>query len=284
MVKFDLYLNQSIIICDTNMVKTIYCPNCGDPSPVGQKFCEKCGTQLPTPNEITPTPEAYPNPPSQTNPYSNPQPAYPQPTFNQNSYAQNSYTQTPQPQAPLSLFDPRNMSYVVKEKFWDWGSGPIYDAKGRQIGKMKRQVFSIRKKIEFREMNDRIVGAIHQKILAFKPTYTLVDEHDNQIARLEKKILTFLHPKFYLKDVSGRILMTAIGTFMGFDFKIYHGSVENQNNLVAEIHKADRWHDFFLGGAWDFKDTYGVRIINPNVDRRNVLGFVIAIDNVLHDQ
>ena len=84
--------------------------------------------------------------------------------------------------------------------------------------------------------------------------------------------------------MNGQILMTAIGKFMGFDFKIYRGDQENPQNLVAEIYKADRWRDFFFGGAWDYSDTYGVKIIDPKVDRRNVLGFVIAIDNVMHDE
>ena len=54
--------------------------------------------------------------------------------------------------------------------------------------------------------------------------------------------------------------------------------------LSAEIRKADRWRDVFLGGIADFSDTYAVKILDPTLDRRTALGFVIAIDNILHDQ
>ena len=232
---------------DKTKPRTIFCPNCGDPSPLGQKFCEKCGTPLPLPEEI----ESNDSNPNQTEGI---------------------------------LFSKHNMDYVVQEKFWDWGSGPIYNAQGHQIGKMKRQMLSFRQKIEFREMDDTLVGSIHRKILTFKPTYTLVDEKEREIAHLEKKLFTFLQPKFHLKDPTGRILFTAVGKFLGFDFNIYRGKQEDPNQLVGEIHKADRWRDFFLGGLWDYKDTYGLKILDPAVDRRKILGFVIAIDNVMHDQ
>ena len=77
--------------------------------------------------------------------------------------------------------------------------------------------------------------------------------------------------------------MTAEGKLLGFDFQIYRGQEIDPNNIVAEIHKADRWRDVFFSGAWDFSDTYGVKILQADIDRRLVLGFVIAIDNVVHD-
>jgi uncharacterized protein YxjI len=250
---------------DKPKTRTIFCPNCGTPSFLGeQKFCEKCGTQLPLPEEV----ELIEGIPIQT--------------------IQNA-TQTQQEQ-PISykpegiLFNKRNMDYVVQEKFWDFGSGPIFNAQGQQIGKMKRRMLSFRQKVEFREMDDSIVCSIHRKILAFKPTYTLVDKNEQEIAHLEKKLFTFAQPKFQLKDPMGHIIFTAVGKFLGFDFNIYRGMEEDPKQIVGEIHKADRWEDFFFGGWVDFKDTYGVKILDPDVDRRKILGFVIAIDNVMHDQ
>jgi uncharacterized protein YxjI len=248
------------------MARTIYCPECGDPSPIGQKFCEKCGTALPQPENFgnsldnSRSKSINISPPSQT------------------------ASQAPIYQEGGGLFNPSRMNYVVKEEFWDWGSGPIYDAHGTQIGKMKRKVFSIRERIEFREMNNQLVGSIHRKILSWKPTYILLNPQEQEIARLEKKLFTMFHPKFFLKDPQGNILLTAIGKFAGFDFKIYRGMNEDTQNLVAEIHKANRWRDIFFNGMWDYKDTYGVQIKDRTVDRRHVLGFVIAIDNVMHDQ
>ena len=73
----------------------------------------------------------------------------------------------------------------------------------------------------------------------------------------------------------------AQGNFMGFSFKVKDLST---NRIVAEIEKADRWRDYFLGGMFDFKDTYALRILDNETDRRILVGFVLSIDNVLHDQ
>ncbi|GAH49993.1 MAG: hypothetical protein CEE42_15895 [Promethearchaeota archaeon Loki_b31] len=68
---------------------------------------------------------------------------------------------------------------------------------------------------------------------------------------------------------------------MGFSFKVYDVTT---GNVVAEIEKADKWRDIFLGGMFDFKDTYALKILDNKTDRRILLGFVLSIDNVLHDR
>jgi uncharacterized protein YxjI len=233
------------------MVKEIYCSQCGDPSPLGQKFCEKCGSRLPEED----------------------------PLMSQGSSAISNQPTTIIPMDGGALFNPAISAYVLKEKYWDFGSGPIYDHTGQQIGKMKRKLLSIRSRIELFEMNGQLATSINRKLIAIKPTYTLHDNHENIIGRFQKTLLSIINPKFYLKDPDGNILLTAQGKFMGFDFNIY----DNQGISVAEIHKADRWRDVFFSGGWDFGDTYGVKIHSPDIDRRLLLGFVIAIDNVLHD-
>ena len=67
---------------------------------------------------------------------------------------------------------------------------------------------------------------------------------------------------------------------MGWSFKIYETATKK---LVAEIEKADRWRDVFLGGMFDYSDTYALKILDNVTDRRILLGFVLSIDNVLHD-
>ena len=67
---------------------------------------------------------------------------------------------------------------------------------------------------------------------------------------------------------------------MGWSFKIFETATKK---LVAEIEKADRWRDVFLGGLFDYSDTYALKILDNETDRRILLGFVLSIDNVLHD-
>lgn len=220
------------------------CPNCGDPLEPGQKFCEKCGQSVTQGNQ------------------------------------QNASPSSGGSVGGKGLFDPSRDMYVLKEKYWDWGSGPILDAEGNEIGKMHRKIFSLRSKIELMEPDKTVKAAIHKKLIAIKPTFDLKDTGGNQLARISKTFWSFIRPKFYLQNPEGEKIMQAQGKFMGFNFTVS----DMNENLIATIKKADKWRDVFLGGLMDMKDTYALKIEDPDVDRRLLLGFVIAIDNTLHDK
>ena len=179
------------------------------------------------------------------------------------------------------LFDINRTYYVLKEKYWDWGGGDILDEQGQIIGKMKRKILSIRKKIELREIDGTVSATIHEKLVSARGAQDLKDPEGNLIARIKKKILTLFKPKLWLEDPEGNRWYEAEGKFMGFSFKVRDLST---NKIVAEIEKADRWRDIFLGGLFDFKDTYALRILDRETDRRILLGFVISIDNQMHDR
>ncbi|TFF99074.1 MAG: hypothetical protein EU540_07265, partial [Promethearchaeota archaeon] len=139
---------------------------------------------------------------------------------------------------------------------------------------------SIRKKIELREIDGTVSATIHEKIISARGAQTLMDPEGNVIARIKKKILAIFKPKFFLEDPDGNRWYEALGKFMGFSFKVKDLST---GKIIAEIEKADRWRDVFLGGMFDFKDTYALRILDKETDRRILLGFVISIDNTMHD-
>jgi uncharacterized protein YxjI len=228
-----------------------FCPNCGaEIKDLSQNFCENCGTQVPESmkteeNVTTPT----------------------QPT-----------TTTTSRQG--GLFDINRNYYILKEKYWDWGSGDILDENNQIIGRMKRVILSIRRRVELQEVDGSIAATIHAKIVSARGAQDLKDPQGNLIARIKKKILSFFRPVFYLEDPQGNQWFRAQGKFMGFSFKVYDVTT---GKVVAEIEKADRWRDLFLGGLLDFKDTYALRILDNETDRRILVGFVLSIDNVLHD-
>ncbi len=148
---------------------------------------------------------------------------------------------------------------------------------------MHRKIFSLRAKIEFKEMdNETISAAIHKKIVAIRPTADLKDANDELIARIKKKLLSFIRPKFWIEDPEGNKILIAQGKIMGWDFTVS----DMNNTILAEISKTDRWRDIFLTGAFDFSDTYAVHVTEQGqkFDRRILLGLVVAIDNILHDK
>jgi uncharacterized protein YxjI len=231
----------------------MHCSNCGvELKSPDQKFCEQCGADLTSfKKEIIPKPEV------------------------------SEQLKTLAYHRVGGLFDLNRKYYILKEKYWDFGSGDIMDDKGQKIGKMKRKILSIRKKIEFQELDGSVAATIHAKLVSARQAQDLKDPEGILIARIKKKILTLLKPKFFLEGPDGNVWYEAVGNFMGFSFKVKDLST---GKIVAEIEKADRWRDIFLGGLFDFKDTYALRILDNETDRRILLGFTLSIDNVMHDK
>ncbi|TXT61036.1 MAG: hypothetical protein BAJALOKI2v1_50004 [Promethearchaeota archaeon] len=240
------------------------CPECGATvASAEQKFCENCGAKLTREQSSTP---------SSSTPSSS------------QSYEHTDRKAASNAALPAhrdgGLFDLNRNYYVLKEKYWDWGGGDILDQNSNVIGKMKRKILSIRRKVELREVDGTTMASIHSKLISLRGAQDLKDPQGNMIARIKKKFLSFFRPKFFLEDPEGNRWYEAQGKFMGFSFKVTDVTT---GEVVAEIEKADRWRDVFLGGLLDYKDTYALRILDNVTDRRILLGFVLSIDNVLHD-
>jgi len=230
----------------------MYCNICGaeikDPD---QKFCESCGNKLP--------PKA----------------------ISEQGSAQTTVTPTTTPQhRPGGLFDINRNYYILKEKYWDWGSGEILDENNQIIGRMKRVILSIRRRVELQEVDGTISATIHAKLVSARGAQDLKTPDGQLIARIKKKILSLFRPVFYLEAPDGTQWYRAQGELMEWSYKVYDIST---GKTVAEIEKADKWRDIFLDGILDFKDTYALKILDNETDRRILLGFVLSIDNILHD-
>ena len=237
------------------MTENTYCDQCKGPIDQDQKYCERCGAQQPTVLKSSLSPDNI-------------------------HHIKNI---RPSEQATQGLLDPCRMIYVIEENFTQGGSCIIYTETGLQIGTLNRRLLAIRDQIEIRDLDNQVVTSIHRKLVAIRPTCTLKDENEQLLGYLEKTLLNLLHPKFYLKNTLGDILLTAQGKLMGFDFMIYSRDQIKPSNVVAKIHKIDPQDCNFISGDWNLKEIYGIQVLQPDIDRRLVLGFVIAIDNMIHD-
>ncbi len=180
----------------------------------------------------------------------------------------------------IGLLSPRVDCFVLKEKWWDWGSGDVYNREGTPIGKMHRKIISVRALTEVTETDGTLVFTINKKLVSIRASYMIKDAQENTLGRTNRKILTLFRPKLWLEDDDGKKLLEAQGNFLGRDFKIK----DSKGNLKAKIGKSDFFKDLLLGGVFDFSDTYVVQILDPEFDKRLLLGFVIAIDNSVHDE
>ena len=178
-----------------------------------------------------------------------------------------------------SLIDADRQYYVVKEKFWDWGSGDINDESGATIGKMDRKFLSLRSTIAVTEADGMGLFTVSKKLVSIRTSYDIKDENDELLGRTKKKIFSFFKPKMWMEDAGGRKLLIAEGSFAGWRFTIK----DNTGQLIGQVSKSDALRDVFLGGMFDFSDTYTLQVMEPSFDRRLLLGLVIAIDNSVHD-
>jgi len=178
------------------------------------------------------------------------------------------------------LLGPGVNYFVLKEKWWDWGGGDVYNEKGAPIGKMHRKIISVRAFTEVTELDGTCVFTVNKKLVSVRASYMIKDTHGSVLGRTNRKILTFFRPKLWLEDLNGKKLLEAQGNFLGRDFKIK----DSNGELKAKVGKSDFFRDLVFGGAFDYSDTYAVQIMDPEYDRRLLLGFVIAIDNSVHDK
>ena len=223
-----------------------FCSNCGSPVEPPAKFCANCGT--PVGSGATSIPPSVPS--------------------------------TAPAMSHDGLFDPQRTGFLINENSWDMGAGDILDERGNKIGYMDRKILSLRAEIKLTEADGITIAAkIHRKIVAVKPTYEIKDASDNLVGKIEKALLSF-RPKLSVKDNSGNKLLEIKGNLLRWDFNI----VDMHGNQVGTVKKMDKWQDvFFGGGMFDRSDKYALRIHSSH-DRRLVVGAVIAIDNMFHDE
>ncbi len=222
-----------------------FCSQCGTSIEPTAKFCANCGTPVAPGSPVAPPPI-----PSTA------------PTMTHNG-----------------LFDPMRTGYVINENSWDMGDGDILDERGQKIGYMDRKILSLRAEIKLTEIDGTVAATIHRKIVAVKPTYEIKDNSDNLVGKIEKALLS-LRPKLAVKDSSGNKLLEVKGNFKAWDFTVkdMHG------REIGNVKKLDRWKDaLFGGGMFDRSDKYALKI-HGDIDRRLVVGAVIAIDNMFHDE
>lgn len=184
-------------------------------------------------------------------------------------------------QISTNLLDPSISYYVLKEDWWNWGSGNIHDQSGNPIGNMHRRVLSIRAFTEVKSIYDDLLFSVERKLISIRASYVIKDHQGNMLGRTNKKILTLFRPKLWLENKKGKKILVAQGNFMGKDFQIKYP----KGKPVAKVGKSDFFRDLFIGGSlFDFTDIYVIQIIDREFDKRLLLGFVIAIDNSVHDK
>jgi uncharacterized protein YxjI len=185
-------------------------------------------------------------------------------------------------EANAPLFDPRRLCYVFDRSWWGFGAGRIFDQKGNVIGHFYRRVISVRRSIEFREADNATVSAVLHKKLSALDTMEIENGHQLHLARIKMKIQKTESPAIWLEDLQGNLMLSVQGDFETFSFVVY----DRLKNEVAEVDKAEKWKDIFVGeDGFDIKGKHAI-VIQEGVqcERRFILALMIAVEETLHEE
>jgi len=157
------------------------------------------------------------------------------------------------------------MRYVLKQKFWSWGTDFIIrDEEEREAFLVDGRAFSWGDKLSFQDMNRKELAFISQKLLSWGPTYS-IEVHGRLVAVVKKKLFTLLRCRFTV-DVPGPDDLEARGSFLDHEYYF-----ERAGREVAQVSK--RWF------SWN--DTYGIDI-KEDEDEVLILATAVVIDMVCH--
>ena len=181
------------------------------------------------------------------------------------------------------LLSPSTKYYAFRVNLANWGNGPIMDERGTIIGSV-RTIGKAADLCVF-DGDGTPVLSIRKKVLREK--YELLDISEKRIARVHSK---FLSSNLILYSFSSatpdnafleeKSVPEGIGSF-------YFDLVLGSGEIVAELRPVGTFPEIFGNIIFSFGDVYCVRVINPSVDRRFILGIVLVnewiIKNLLGD-
>jgi len=157
------------------------------------------------------------------------------------------------------------MRYQLKQKLFAFGDDfVVKNEAGDDAFFVDGKVFSIGQKLSFQDMRGVELARIHQKLLAWGPTYEI--HRDGRLAAVVKKHLFTLVRHRFTVDVPGPDDLEARGSFLDHEYTFTRGDRE-----VARVSKS--W--------FALRDSYGVDIA-PGEDDVLILASTVVIDMVCH--
>ena len=163
---------------------------------------------------------------------------------------------------PGSLFDINRTLYVFKDNLWDLGSSNILDEEGKVIGRIRREILNIRRKVEIEELDGTVPAILHSKIVAARQIQDLKDSQGKLIARIRKKLLSFFQPSFFFDDPYGNRWYEAQGEFLGGSFSIIDFMTGKK---VATIEKTDKSRENFPNRLSNFEAVSYTHLTLPTI-------------------
>jgi len=157
------------------------------------------------------------------------------------------------------------MRYLMRQKFFSFGDDfMIRDAEENPVYNVDGHVFTLAKRLEFKDLDGRQLAIIRQKLLAWKTTYD-VFRNEAHGARLVKNWFGFLGDRFRLTTDDAQSLEIR-GSFFEHEYRFLRDGEE-----VANVSKQ------FVS----LRDSYGIDIADGEDDVL-ILCVAVIIDLIAH--
>lgn len=165
------------------------------------------------------------------------------------------------------------MKYMLKQRLMAFGDDfDVYDENGRKAYYFDSKIGGFRPRIIVQDATGRQIGLIKKKLFTFRPTY-LVYRDSDLVAEISQKLFSF-RKSFVVKPVSAAAskevnsaeLITVTGSFVEHSYYFYRARQQ-----IAQVSK--KW--------FTAKDTYGVDI-DKGDDAFLVLSAAVIVDILCH--
>lgn len=153
------------------------------------------------------------------------------------------------------------MRYVIRERFFHLGEdSDITDDSGRPVLHVDGKVLSLRNTLVLRDPSGDEVARVERKLLTIGTRYE-ISVHGQEIAEVRKQFFTPFREKYTI-DIPGPNDLELSGNLLDHEFTVDRGG-----QTIATVSK--QW--------FTLRDTYGVEIA-PGEDDVLILAGVLALD------
>jgi len=163
-------------------------------------------------------------------------------------------------------FDAEATRYQMHQRMMSIGDDYVIEnERGEPVYKLDGKALRIRKTIVFKDMDDRELAKIQERLWHIKDTMEIEGPEGNRIAIVKKALFTPWRERWVIKVEDGQDLRVE-GDILDHEYRI-----ERDGTTVAEISK--QW--------FKIRDTYGVEVA-PGEDDILILAVAAVLDTTAH--
>jgi hypothetical protein len=260
-----LLLSNQRVINITDLI----CEQCGEPNEATKSYCERCGSHLSSSSSVfDPFSQKLSQKPDRNASKSTPD-------SSDQSVFQTENKLSSKDVSLSSLLDRQQLIYLFPYRRTLGSTQDIFNQQNHLIGKINLKSNSIRKIISFQELNGTLAFSLDFRPIKIPFSYDIIIENKEIIGKITKNFTLFRPSQYSLINERGILEFITQGNPKNHDYTI---CLENNPLMpIAIIKKGENMIGWPIQNVKNLQSIFGLRIIDPNVDRRKILAMIIAI-------